>query len=162
MIAVSKLVPMIALVAAAMVSAPAFAGAQDDASAAVKVRVPINNSTFAKFKKASANFAAYVKQHPDDKDIGDTEFDNSSEAATAMCGPRPGLKAAIAAGGLTCTEWVSLTVELFQAASADAMIKAGQKVPPELGVSPADIAFYGAHAADIQVALKEVKATDEQ
>lgn len=157
----SKLALMIVTVAAAIVSAPALARAQDAKSTETPTPVPINNTTFAKFMKASSNFATYVKQHPDEKDIDDAEFDNASEAATAICGPHPGVKAAIAAGGLTCTEWVTLTVELFKAGSASAMIKAGQKVPPELAVSASDIAFYNAHTADIQVALQEIKATND-
>ena len=161
MMASSKLALMIVTVAAAIISAPALARAQNAKSAETPTLVPINSGTFAKFMKASSNFASYVKQHPDKKDLDDAEFENASDAATAICGPRPGVKAAIAAAGLTCTEWVTLTVELFKAGSAAAMIKAGQKVPPELAVSPGDIAFYNSHTADITVALQEIKATND-
>jgi hypothetical protein len=38
------------------------------------------------------------------------------------------------------------------------MVKAGQKVPAELGVPSADIDFYNAHTADIALALQEIGA----
>jgi hypothetical protein len=154
MIATSKLALMIVTVAAAIVSAPARAGAQGGS-------VPINNSTFAKFTKASSNFASYMKQHPGDANLGDASYDNETEAAKAICGPRPGVQQAIAAGGLTCIQWVTLTAELEKAGSAAAMVKSGQKVPSEFGVSPADIDFYNRHTAEIKLALEEISAGNE-
>ena len=158
MFATSKLALMIATLTAAIVSAPASAGAQDG-SYAIVTRVPINTGTFAKFMKASSSFASYMKQHPAEaENIGDSSYDNSEAAAKAICGPRPGVQKAIESAGLTCSQWVALTVELNEAGSAAAMVKAGQKVPAELGVPSADIAFYNAHTADIALALQEISA----
>ncbi|HEY2895673.1 MAG TPA: hypothetical protein VGJ12_00950 [Gemmatimonadaceae bacterium] len=158
MFATSKLALMMATLTAAIVSASASAGAQDDASVTV-TRVPINTGTFTKFMKASSSFASYVKQHPAEaENIGDSSYDNSEAAAKAICGPRPGVQKAIESAGLSCSQWVGLTVELNKAGSAAAMVKAGQKVPAELGVPSADIAFYNAHTADITLALQEIGA----
>ena len=158
MLAASKLALMIATVTATIVSGPASAGAQGGASDVV-TRVPINTGTFAKFMKASSNFASYMKQHPADaENIGDSSYDNSEAAAKAICGPRPGVQKAVESAGLTCSQWVGITVELSKAGSAAAMVKAGEKVPAELGVPSADIAFYNAHTADIMLALQEIGA----
>jgi hypothetical protein len=158
MLAASKLALMVATVTAAIVSAPASAGAQGGANV-VATRVPINTGTFAKFMKASSSFASYMKQHPADaENIGDSSYDNSEDAAKAICGPRPGVQKAVESSGLTCSQWVGLTVELNKAGSAAAMVKAGQKVPAELGVPSADIDFYNAHTADITLALQEIGA----
>jgi hypothetical protein len=154
MIATSKLALMIVTVTAAIVSAPARAGAQGGP-------VPINSGTLAKFIKASSNFASYMKQHPADANLDDASYDNETEAAKAICGPRPGVKQAIAAGGLTCIQWVTLTAELEKAGSAAAMVKTGQKVPSEFGVSPADIDFYNKHTAEIKLALEEISAGND-
>ena len=161
MIAVSKLALMIATVAAAMVSTSSPARAQGGASAASPPPVPINSGTFAKFMKASANFASYMKQHPSDANLGDASYDNETDAATQICGPRPGVQKAIAAGGLTCLQWITLTTELEKAQSAAAMVKSGQKVPSEFGVSSGDIDFYNKHTADIKLALQEVSVANE-
>ena len=161
MIVTSKLALMIATLTAAFISAPASAGAQGGASAASPAPVPINSGTFAKFMKASSNFASYMKQHPADANLGDASYDNETDAATQICGPRPGVQKAIAAGGLTCLEWVTLTTELEKAQSAAAMIKSGQKVPSEFGISPADIDFYNKHTADVKLALQEVSVASE-
>jgi len=69
MVVTSKLVLMIVTVTAVIVSAPAAALAQGGA-------VPINNGTFAKFVKASSNFASYMKQHPADSSLDDGSYDN--------------------------------------------------------------------------------------
>jgi hypothetical protein len=158
MFAPSKLALMVATLTAAIVSAPASAGAQGGASVTV-TRVPINTGTFAKFMKASSSFSTYVKQHPAEaENIGDSSYDNSEATAKAICGPRPGVQKAVESAGLTCSQWVGITVELSKAGSAAAIIKAGQKVPSELGVPAADIDFYNAHTADIALALQEIGA----
>lgn len=161
MIAASKLALMIATLTAAMISAPASAGAQGGSSAAPPTPVPINSGTFAKFMKASSNFASYMKQHPAEANLGDASYDNETEAAKQICGPRPGVQKAIAASGLTCLEWVTLTTELEKAQSAAAMVKAGQKVPSEFGISAADIDFYNKHTADVKLGLQEVSVANE-
>ena len=160
MIDTPKLALMFVIVTSAVVSAPASAGAQSGSSSAAVTPVPINSATFAKFMKASANFSSYMKAHPADADLGDASYDNEAEAAKAICDPRPGVKQAIAATGLTCSEWVTMTTELEKAGSAADMVKAGQKVPSEFGVSPADIAFYNAHTAEIKLALEEIGAAN--
>jgi hypothetical protein len=157
MTATSKLALMIATVSAAIVSASASARAQGGAAVTV-TRVPINNGTFAKFMKASSNFASYMKQHPAEADLGDSSYDSAVDAAKAICGPRPGVQKAVESAGLTCSQWVGITVELDKAGSAAAMVKSGQKVPPEFGVPSADIDFYNAHTADITLALQEISA----
>jgi hypothetical protein len=162
MIARSKLALMIATLTAAFILAPAPASAQGGSSAAPPTPVPINSGTFAKFMKASSSFASYIKQHPADATFGDSSYDNETEAAWEICGPRPGVQKAIAAGGLTCLEWVTLTTELAKTQSAAAMVKIGEKVPPELGVSSADIDFYNKHTADIKLALQEAGSATEQ
>ncbi len=161
MIATSKLALMIATLTAAIISAPASAGAQGGSSAAPPTPVPINGGTFAKFMKAASNFASYMKQHPSEATLGDSSYDNETEAATQICGPRPGPQKAIAAAGLTCLEWVTLTTELERAQTAAAMVKVGQRVPSELGISVADIDFYNKHTADVKLALQEVSAASE-
>jgi hypothetical protein len=161
MIATSKLALMIATLTAAFISAPAPADAQGGSSAASPTPVPINSGTFAKFMKASSNFASYMKEHPADADLGDASYDNETDAATQICGPRPGVQKAIAAGGLTCLQWVTLTAELEKAQSAAAMVKAGQKVPSEFGVSAGDIDFYNKHTAEVKLALQEISASNE-
>jgi hypothetical protein len=162
MIATSKLALMIATLTAAFISVPPSVGAQGSASAAPPTPVPINSGTFAKYMKASSSFASYIKQHPADATFGDSSYDNETEAATQICGPRPGVQKAVAAGGLTCLEWVTLTTELAKTQSAAAMVKSGEKVPPELGVSSADIDFYNKHAADVKLALQEAGSATEQ
>jgi hypothetical protein len=162
MIATSKLALMIATLTAALISAPASAGAQGGSSAPPPTPVPINSGTFAKFMKASSSFASYIRQHPADATFGDSSDANETEAATQLCGPRPGVQKAVAAGGLTCLEWVTLTTELAKTQSAAAMVKSGEKVPPELGVSSADIDFYNKHAADVKLALQEAGSATEQ
>jgi hypothetical protein len=158
MLATSKLALIIATATAAIASAAAPARGQGDASAVITTPVPINSGTFAKFMKASSNFAAYIKQHPADADIGDSSYDNADDAAKGICGPRPGVKQAIAAGGLTCLQWITLSAELQKAGSAAAIVKGGQKVPPEFAVSSSDIDFYNKHTAEIQRALQEISA----
>jgi hypothetical protein len=162
MIATSKLALMIAAVTAAFILVPAPAGAQGGSSAAPPTPVPINSGTFAKFMKASSSFASYIKQHPAEATFGDSSYDDETQAAKSICGPRPGLQKAIAAGGLTCLEFVTLTTELAKTQSAAAMVKAGEKVPSELGVSSADIAFYNKHTADVQLALQEASSATTQ
>ena len=162
MVATSKLALMIATLTAAFIVAPVAADAQGGSSAAPPTPVPINSGTFAKFMKASSSFASYIKQHPADATFGDSSYDNETEAAKQICGPRPGVQKAVAAGGLTCLEWITLTTELAKTQSAAAMVKAGEKVPPELGVSSADIDFYNKHTADVQLALKEAGSATQQ
>ena len=162
MIATSKLALMIATLTAAIISAPAPAGAQGGSSAPPPTPVPINSGTFAKFMKSSSSFASYIKQHPADATFGDSSYDDETQAAKSICGTRPGVQKAIAAGGLTCLEFVTLTTELAKTASVAAMVKAGEKVPPELGVSSADIDFYNTHTADVQLALKEAGSATAQ
>ncbi len=41
------------------------------------------------------------------------------------------------------------------------MVKVGQRVPSELGISVADIDFYNKHTADVKLALQEVSAASE-
>ena len=161
MLATPKLALMIVTITAAVASAPATAGAQGGSSAASPTSVPINNGTFAKFMKASSNFASYVKQHPEDSTLDDSSYDNESEAAKAMCGPRPALQQAIAAGGLTCLQWITLAGELQKAGSAAAIVKGGEKLPPEFKVSASDIDFYNKHVAEIARALQEISAGNE-
>jgi hypothetical protein len=162
MFATSKLALMITTLTAAFIVAPAPAGAQGGSSAAPPTPVPINSGTFAKFMKASSSFASYIKQHPAEATFGDSSYDDETQAAKSICGPRPGLQKAIAAGGLTCLEFVTLTTELAKTQSAAAMVKAGEKVPSELGVSSADIAFYNKHTADVQLALQEASSATTQ
>ena len=158
MLPASKLALMIVTASAAIVSTAAPGRAQGGKSAVTPTPVPINSSTFAKFMKASSNFAAYMKQHPADADLGDSAYDNANEAAKGICGPRPGVQQAIAAGGLTCVEWITLSAELQRAGSAAAIVKSGEKLPPEFAVSSADIDFYNKHTAEIQRALQEISA----
>jgi hypothetical protein len=158
MLATSKLALMIVTATAAIVSTPAPARAQGGSSTGSSAPVPINSGTFAKFVKASSNFASYMKLHPADADLGDSAYDNASEAAKGICGPRPGVQQAIAAGGLTCVEWITLSAELQKAGSAAAIVKSGEKVPKEFAVSSSDIDFYNKHTAEIQRALQDISA----
>jgi hypothetical protein len=154
----SKLALMIVTATAAIVTTAAPARAQGGSSAVTPTSVPINSGTFAKFMKASSNFAAYMKEHPADADLGDSSYDNANEAAKGICGPRPGVQQAIAAAGLTCVQWITLSAELQRAGSAAAIVKSGEKMPPEFAVSASDIDFYNKHTAEIQRALQEISA----
>jgi hypothetical protein len=156
----SKLTLMFATISAALALAPASALGQGGASAASSTSVPINESTFAKYLKATSNYVAYMKQHPGEANKEDAGDASISEAAKAVCEPRPGVQKAVAAAGLTCVQWMIMTAELVMTGNAAEMVKSGQKLASSDAVSPADIKFYNAHTAEIQRALQEISVAN--
>jgi len=142
------------------IGAPDLARAQG--GSARPTPFPLNNGNFANYTKASDNLAAYMKQHPGDARVGGNEsYDNADAAAKAMCDPHPGVKQAIASGGLSCSEYITFTMELEKIAGVAPLAKIGHPMPAGMGISPSDIEFYNQHTPEIKRVLAEIGAGDD-
>jgi hypothetical protein len=125
--------------------------------------VPLTEANLARYAKASDNLAGYIRQHPGEADLsgGDKSYDSVDEAAKDLCEPHPGVRQAIDAGGMTCTEYLGFTMALERTAGLAAMAKDGPQPTPGLGASATDIAFYRKHEPEVKRVLREIGAGAE-
>lgn len=143
--------PFLHLLAAAALAAGPIEGAMPFPAAdtsEIQAYV-LTDSGLARFEKAANALKALAFQdcivdEDEDDDAGPT----SIESAVAKLEAYPGAKGAVQSAGMTSREFVVMTYALVQnMVAAEAAQRSGGRMLP--GINPANVAFLGQHAADI-------------
>jgi hypothetical protein len=121
----------------------------------------LNEANLARYIKASHNLALLAQQHPESfKDEDKTSDDNATLAQlAAKLDKHPGVKQAIASGGMTTQEFIVFGLATMQAGIGSYAVKQGGKLPPNV---MANVAFYDSHRAQFEQLGKEMKAAERK
>jgi hypothetical protein len=151
---------IVALAALCMFGASDRLLAQRAAAHAPK-QVALTDANFAQFSKASDKLTSYMKAHHEaDLSATDEDYASIDEAAKKLCEPHPDIRAAIASAGLTCSEYMALTVSLETAAALSSLSSAGAKATTTDPTAAANVVFYRTHEAAAKRVLAEIGAGD--